>query len=92
MSGLISCRQHGDQQAAMVCVHVVESLSDGVARGFYWCLDDDSGYNATCDGCRDMTEEAWEATHVELGRAVCLECFAQAGRINGVAIGQDSVQ
>ena len=82
----VDCATHGDSEGTVVCVHVVDTLRDRVARGFLWHRDEDDEFQAVCDSCADMSDEDWERQQVALGRVLCLGCFKNAAKLNGVDI------
>ena len=48
----IDCQEHGQQDTAFVCQHIVEGLRQGRSVGFFWSRDDDSPYpDAWCSEC-----------------------------------------
>jgi hypothetical protein len=88
MSGAdrINCSLHGDSEVTIVCLHIVETLHDRAARGFWWALDDDGEYQATCTLCHEMDRDEFDARVRELGRVLCFSCYCDAARLNGVEI------
>lgn len=86
MIGSIECDVHGEREATSICTHILDTLGDGIARGFGWCFFDDH-YQAACDGCHAMSDEEWDEARAELIRVVCIQCFARAAAINGVELG-----
>ncbi|HEX3886817.1 MAG TPA: hypothetical protein VHW05_04915 [Phenylobacterium sp.] len=84
MSELVQCEVHGAREATVVCCHVVETLRDGLVRGFRWFVDADGEYEATCDTCSSMSDDEWESVAVELGRVLCFACYTRAAELNGI--------
>jgi len=83
---MVQCATHGEADATIVCCHIAETLTDGVARGFRWSLDQDDEYQATCDECSDLSDDEWLRIEVEVGRVLCFGCFKRAATLNGVQI------
>ncbi len=82
----ISCREHGEQADAAVCIHIVQTLNDRKARGFLAQIDDDGGHSAICIHCNEMPFEEWERTKLETFAMICFECYRKAAKINGAEI------
>jgi hypothetical protein len=81
MSGAdrINCSLHGDSEVTIVCLHIVETLHDRAARGFWWALDDDGEYQATCTLCHEMDRDEFDARVRELG--INRSAFPSAAKI-----------
>lgn len=83
----VKCATHGEQEGAFVCTHVVQTVDDGVARGFTWEKDHDGDHQAQCDVCHDnahkMNEAQWEEYVAKIGAVLCLQCFWRAWELNG---------
>lgn len=71
-----------------VCQHIVQTLHDGVARGFFWARDADTDRpdawclvcNARVAGCAgEWTDDALELAKVSL---LCGRCYDRAKSIN----------
>jgi hypothetical protein len=78
------CYQHGQQETALVCQHIVEGLRQGRSVGFFWSKYDDSPYpDAWCSECQarvSKTGGEWigEAAE-ELGaKFLCGKCYELA--------------
>jgi hypothetical protein len=85
MTETIVCDRHGANESCCVCAHICTSLQDRKARGFIWSYKDaEHGYQAMCDLCNDMSDEAWERDHYELLKVICFGCYADAASLNGV--------
>jgi hypothetical protein len=89
MIQLVTCPVHGVQDETFVCQHIVQTLLDGVARGFHWSGEGQSARpHAWCSSCNAVLEEAgWEWTreaeefaHVKL---LCGRCYDDAKCLNG---------
>jgi hypothetical protein len=80
----IKCEVHGEQRRAIVCEHIIEEFKDKMPRGFVWRRDDAGEYEALCTACSRMPPDLWVRSAASLARSICLECFADAGRRNGI--------
>ncbi len=81
----IRCGTHGEQDETFVCVHIVESLKDGEARGFVWNVSD-GVFEALCETCNDLSEAEFAARQHEIVARLCFGCFQDAAALNGVEI------
>ena len=90
MTKVVDCSEHGQAPESFVCGHILESLWDGQARGFYYSsLNAEDEPCAWCADCERMlhaegdvwTEELEERAGIKL---LCYECFLRAARLNGV--------
>ncbi|MEL6371314.1 MAG: hypothetical protein AAFY84_07050 [Pseudomonadota bacterium] len=81
----IKCGTHGEQETTFVCVHIIETLKDGVPRGFLW-NHVDGDFQAICENCNNLSEEEFYAQEAELIQLLCYGCFRDAAAINGVDI------
>jgi hypothetical protein len=88
----INCVRHGEQRRAFVCVHLVETAEDGKPRGFVWKRDAEGEYEAFCTPCSQISAERWAKIYEQQGTAICLQCFAGIGRMNGVVWPSDAAQ
>lgn len=86
MSDTIACDSHGDSAQTYVCVHVAQSLSDGVLCGFKWSVDEDDEFQAVCDACDSMDDEEWAAQESDLIRILCFGCYRDAAALHGVTV------
>jgi len=89
MSRLVNCPNHGSQNEAFVCRHLLETLEDDVPRGVLWSKDKDGAYNAYCQRCDNLLEEGGGEWTDELGRKagvtlICEGCMMKIFAINGV--------
>ena len=86
---LVECAAHGDCRPAYVCSHVLASLQDDQARGFFWSRDDDGCINAWCQNCDDVLERvggSWNdeaEAHAQI-KLVCEACALRVAELNGV--------
>ena len=86
---MVRCSEHGEQEETFVCQHIVETLRDGVARGFFWSSiqTDITQPDALCSACYatvmaaggDWTPQAEAAAGVRL---LCGACYDRAKAIN----------
>ncbi|MBN1904118.1 MAG: hypothetical protein JW927_03385 [Deltaproteobacteria bacterium] len=88
----VECSTHGKQQATYVCQHIIQSLRDGIPRGFWsaepepgdlrpdsWCSACEEMVNKTCGEWNDESEEFAGVT------LLCGECYDRAKAMNVVA-------
>jgi hypothetical protein len=84
----IDCCEHGQQEATFVCQHIVETLKDGKARGFWWSSEQDvKRPDAWCHECNDKvkatdwewTEENAEFANIQL---LCGKCYDNAKELS----------
>ncbi|MGE0044255.1 MAG: hypothetical protein AB7J28_14220 [Hyphomonadaceae bacterium] len=81
----IDCPRHGaKQRRAFVCIHALSTLHDRAPRGFQWGRDSEGEYAAWCDACSLQSIEERNRLAPALVRPLCLHCFADIGRINGI--------
>ncbi len=85
---LITCATHGRSKQTAVCVHVAQSLADGVARGFYFTDEEDDEPQAWCEACERRFVAAGSVWTPEVlayvdAQALCLHCFRDARALNG---------
>ncbi|MDH5543943.1 MAG: hypothetical protein OEZ43_00025 [Gammaproteobacteria bacterium] len=84
----IECCTHGKQQATFVCQHIVQTLSDGEARGFWWANDpENSRPDAWCSACESMVQKTngeWTDDSEEFAgvKLLCGACYDIAKKIN----------
>jgi hypothetical protein len=83
VSALIECREHGAGESAAVCAHILETLRDGVPRGFCCTSDEADDYQAICSGCQEMDQAEWDRVRSDLHVIICRECCRKAAAING---------
>ncbi len=81
----IVCAEHGQCEATFVCTHVAQSLTDKVARGFNWHIDDEQNFQAYCNACDAMDEAAWALARAKVSTAICVNCFQRVAALNGIA-------
>ena len=77
----VECQQHGEQETAFVCQHIVEGLRQGRSVGFHWSRDDGSPYpDAWCSECQarvSKTGGEWigEAADKLGAKILCGKCY-----------------
>ena len=86
----IECITHGKQRRALVCAHVLELTQSGKHRGFVWQRDAEGEYEAICTACSQLPLEKWRQEEPHLVRPICLQCFAELGRRNGIVWPNDA--
>jgi len=75
-----------------VCKHVLESLADGVPRGFiYSTLDPAEEPNAYCADCDVMLQQGGGDWNDQLEvkaeiKIVCYGCFLKVAKLNGAQL------
>jgi hypothetical protein len=85
---LVECDRHGPQPATFVCCHIVQTLQDGMPRGFH--PGDDPGNprpDAWCTACEEKvaatggewTDESETFAQVTL---LCGACYDRARAMN----------
>lgn len=84
----IECREHGKQQAAYVCRHIVQSLGDGKPRGF-WSSEaspDNPRPDSWCSECEEMVNRVGEWNDESEAFAgvklLCGACYDRAKLMN----------
>ena len=86
-SRTVTCSEHGEQGAAFVCQHIVQSLRDGRPRGFFHPPDGGDEPNAWCRACDEAVAKAggeWndESEGFAQVTLVCRACYERAQRMN----------
>ena len=76
------CDTHGNAEATYVCPHLLDTLKDGVPRGFHWFCDEDGEIQAFCSDCWDATDEEWEWILEQGPKLLCRRCLEGAAAIN----------
>ena len=85
---VVECAEHGEQQATYVCQHIVQTLKDGKARGFWWADDPDNPRpDAWCSECEAKVQETngeWndESEAFAGVKLLCGACYDRAKQIN----------
>ena len=96
----VECPEHGSQPATYVCQHIVQSLKDGVPRGFLWPagtgMERPDAWCVSCDEAVEAT--GWQPHSVrgtisgtlkkKLGHAVASEPVEGRGRVYRIAAGR----
>jgi hypothetical protein len=82
----VDCSAHGEQQAAFVCRHLVQTIADGRPRGFFWSVTEAGELHAWCAACERLSEEhgGWtdEDEREMAVTLVCRECCERAREAN----------
>ncbi len=79
----LTCSTHGTQNQTFVCRHIIEGLTQGEPRGFYWGKED-GVFEAICDDCNELSEAAFNAQGVDIIESLCFGCFCDAAQMNGI--------
>lgn len=85
---LITCKRHGRSKQTAVCQHLILSLKDGVARGFFFTDEEEDEPQAWCEACEARyvaAGNAWTPAVQEYVDAheLCLHCFRELRELNG---------
>ena len=83
MSDKVKCKTHGEQEAAYVCQHIVQSMHTGIPVGFHWPESDQRRPDAWCSTCEvaraqgsgEWTEELVKLLDVKI---LCGACYDHA--------------
>ncbi len=81
----LKCATHGRQKETFVCKHIIETMTDGEARGFCWGVND-KVHEAICDQCNNLSEADFSKQASDLIRPLCFGCFRQAAEFNGIIL------
>lgn len=87
-SNYVECDKHGKQQATFVCQHIVQTLTDGKARGFWWASGQENRRpDAWCSECEANVQEAkgeWNDENEAFAsvKLLCGACYDRAKEIN----------
>ncbi len=85
----VDCCTHGKQQATYVCQHIVQSLRDGIPRGF-WSAEPEAGDlrpDSWCSACEEMVTKSdgeWndESENFAGVTLLCGACYDRAKAMN----------
>lgn len=85
----VECPVHGKQHATYVCQHIVQSLRDGVPRGF-WSAEGEPGElrpDSWCDACEEKlnsTGGEWNDESEQFAGVtlLCGACYDRAKSMN----------
>lgn len=87
------CFDHGRQEAAFVCRHLIDAMSSGAPVGFY-CAEDPGATcpDAWCGKCEDARAECgWEwIEEVENGLGITMICVACYEKVRGICLAPSS--
>ncbi|UPR53321.1 hypothetical protein ITG09_06775 [Vibrio cyclitrophicus] len=84
----IECSVHGKQQETFVCQHIVQSLEDKKARGFWWSeTPGNERSDAWCSECESKVKDTngeWTPEILAFAKVtlLCGACYDQAKLIN----------
>ncbi|MCG9748134.1 hypothetical protein [Shewanella sp. Isolate8] len=84
----VECGTHGKQQATFVCQHIIQTLHDGKARGFWWANDPENPRpDAWCSECEVKVQETngeWndESEAFAGVKLLCGACYDRVKEIN----------
>ncbi|MEO1243947.1 MAG: hypothetical protein AAFX54_18715 [Pseudomonadota bacterium] len=82
----VTCGTHGEQPQTFVCVHIIESVKDGEPKGFWWSRSEDGIWDAVCDACNNLSQEAFDALGPDNIGIICLGCFEDAAALNEIEL------
>ena len=85
MTETLKCATHGEREATFVCKHIVDSLYDRRARGFFWT--DEDGLAGWCLECEEIRLElGWckDLYRIMDLKPLCRSCFELARGVNCV--------
>ena len=82
----VTCGTHGKQPQAFVCVHIVEALKQGAPNGFWWSRGEDGVWDALCNECNNLSQEAFDKQGQDTIATICLGCFEDAATLNDVEL------
>lgn len=84
----VECSEHGKQQETFVCQHIIETLEDGKARGFWWANDPENPRpDAWCSECEKKVQASngeWNDENEAFAgvKLLCGACYDRAKEIN----------
>ncbi len=82
----VTCGTHGKQPQTFVCVHIIESVKEGEAKGFWWSRSEDGIWDAICNDCNALSQEAFDALGADNIKTICLGCFEDAAALNEIEL------
>lgn len=82
----VTCGTHGKQPQTFVCVHIIESVKDGEPKGFWWSRSEDGIWDAICNECNSLSQEAFDALGAANIKTICLGCYEDAAVLNEVEL------
>lgn len=84
----VECSEHGKQQATYVCQHILQSLRDGLPRGF-WSAEasaDEPYPDSWCTACEERVnaDGGWnDENESQAGVSlICSSCYESAKALN----------
>ena len=84
----IHCCDHGEQDETFVCQHIVQSLTEGTPKGFWWAAESDQHRpDAWCTLCEELVLKAggeWTESVLSFAqvRLLCAKCYDDAKDMN----------
>ena len=84
MSQSVKCQTHGTRKLSIVCFHLLEPQSSKSSANFNWDYNSEDGYEAACADCASLSEAQFNKIAVEVGQAVCEDCFMSLAAEYGV--------
>ena len=85
----VECCEHGKQQATYVCQHTVQSLNDGVSRGFWSAQpeSDNERPDSWCGACEEVlnkTDGKWNDKSEQFAsvKLICGMCYDRVKQLN----------
>jgi hypothetical protein len=84
----VECCEHGKQQQTFECKHVVDSVRDRQAKGFWWSSEqpDNPRPDAWCSECEVLVNKngCWEGEAEEFAdiKVLCGACYDSAKLLN----------
>lgn len=82
----VTCGTHGKQPQTFVCVHIIESVKEGEAKGFWWSRSEEGIWDAICNDCNALSQEAFDALGADNIKTICLGCFEDAAALNEIEL------
>lgn len=84
----IHCCNHGEQEETFVCQHIVQGLTDGIPRGFWWAGESEQTRpDAWCTLCNELVAESdgeWTDDVLSVAQVslLCAICYDEAKGMN----------
>jgi hypothetical protein len=86
VSVLISCDEHGEDEATYVCSHIAKTLKDKKPRGFLDLIDEHGEHSAICTACNTIPFKRWQKTGPKNMKVICWGCYKRAALVNGIKL------
>jgi len=84
----VTCGTDGRQPQAFVCVHIIESIREGEAAGFWWSRGPAGVWAAVCDQWNGLSQAEFDALGPDNIGVICRGCVEDAAALNGVEVNQ----